>query len=42
MEKEGAKLIEIKGFDDKRQIMAVFGGILTGEFLPIQLVRIPG
>ena len=38
MEKEGAKCIEIKGLDDKRQITAVFGGTLTGEFLPIQLV----
>ena len=38
MEKERAKRIEIKGLDDKRQFMAVFGGTLTGEFLPIQLV----
>ena len=38
MEKEGAKHIEIKGLDDKRLIMAVFGGTRTGEFLPIQLV----
>ena len=38
MEKEEAKCIEIKGLDDKRQITAVFGGTLTGEFLPIQLV----
>ena len=36
MEKEGAKCIKIKGLDDKRQITAVFGGTLTGEFLPIQ------
>ena len=38
MEKEEAKRIEIKGLDDKKQITAVFGGTLTGEFLPIQLV----
>ena len=25
MEKEGAKYVEIKGFDDKRQLTAVFG-----------------
>ena len=38
MEKERAKRIEIKGLDDKRQFITVFGGTLTGEFLPIQLV----
>ena len=39
MEKEGAKHVEIKGLDDKRQITAaVFGGTITGEFLPLQLV----
>ena len=36
--KGGAKSIEIKGLDDKRQITAVFGGTLTGEFLYILLV----
>ena len=38
MEKERAKRIEIKGLDDKRQFTAVFGGTLTGKFLPIQLI----
>ena len=38
MEKEGAKRVEIKGLDDKRQITAVFGSTLTGEFLPMHLV----
>ena len=38
MEKEGAKRVEIKGLDDKRQITAVFGATITGEFLPVQLV----
>ena len=38
MEKEGAKPVEIKGLDDKRQITVVFGGMLIGEFLPMQLV----
>ena len=37
MEKEGAKRVEIKGLDDKRQITAVFGATITGEFLPVQL-----
>ena len=36
--KEGAKSIETRGLDDKRQITAVFGGTLTGEFLYILLV----
>ena len=35
MEKERAKRIKIKGLDDKRQFMAVFGDTLTGEFLLI-------
>ena len=38
MEKKGAKSIEIKGLDDKRQITAVFGDTLTVEFLYILLV----
>ena len=38
VEKEGAKHVKIKGLDDKRQITAVFGGTITGEFLPLQLV----
>lgn len=38
MEKEGAKRVEITAVDDKRQITAVFGGSLTGDFLPIQLI----
>ena len=38
MEKKGAKSIEIKGLDNKRQITAVFGGTPTGEFLYILLV----
>ena len=38
MEKEGAKRMEIEGLDDKRQIIAVFGATITGEFLTIQLV----
>ena len=35
--KEGSKRVEI-GIDDKRQITAVFGCSLTGDFLPVQLV----
>ena len=38
MEWKGAKRDEVEGVDDKRQITAVFGGSLTGDFLPIQLV----
>ena len=38
MEEEGAKRVEIDGKDDKRQITAVFGCSLTGDFLPLQLI----
>ena len=32
IEKEGAKCVEIKDLDDKRQITAVFGATVTSEF----------
>ena len=38
MEQEGAKRVEIDGKDDKRQITAVFGCSMSGDFLPPQLV----
>ena len=38
MEKEGAKRVKIAEVDDKRQITAVFGASLTGDFLPVQLI----
>ena len=38
MEKEGSKRLEISAIDDKRQITAVFGCSMTGNFLPVQLV----
>ena len=38
MEKEGSKRVEIAGIDDKRQITAVFGSSITGDFLPVQIV----
>ena len=38
MEKEGAKHVEIKGFDDKRQLTAIFGATITGNLLPLQLI----
>ena len=38
MDKVGSKRVEIAGVDDKRQIMAVFAGSLTGDFLPPQLI----
>lgn len=37
MAKEGSKRVEIAGIDDKRQITAVFGGTMAGDFLPSQL-----
>ena len=30
--------VEIAGIDNKRQITAVFGGTMTGDFLPPQLI----
>ena len=38
MEIEGTKRIELAGKDDKRQITAVFGASMEGDFLPAQLV----
>ena len=38
MAKEGSKRIEIFGKDDKRQITAVFGGTMSGEFLYPQIL----
>ena len=38
MEREGMKRIEIAGNQDKRQITAVFGVTMDGNFLPPQLV----
>ena len=35
----GSKRVEIQGIDDKRQVRAVFGGSLTGDFLPVLLVN---
>ena len=35
---EGAKRVEAVGKDNKRQITAVFGISMSGDFLPIQLV----
>ncbi len=37
MEKEGSKRVEIAGIDDKRQITAVFGCCITGDFDPFRL-----
>ena len=36
--KEGSKLVKIAGIDDKRQLIAVFGGTKSGDFLPPQLI----
>ena len=38
MEKRGTKRVEIVALDDKRQITAVFAGILTGDFLSPQVI----
>ena len=38
MAKEGSKRVEIVGMDDKRQITAVFGCTMEGEFLPPQII----
>ena len=38
MAKEGSKRVEIIGIDDKRQITAVFGGTLAGDFVLPQLI----
>ena len=32
MENKGAKRVETKGFDDKRQLTAVFGATITATF----------
>ena len=38
MEKKGTKRVELVGIDDKRQITAVFGCSLAGDFLPVQVI----
>ena len=38
MEEQGTKRIEVIGKDDQRQVSAVFGGTMTGDFLPPQLI----
>ena len=42
MEAEGTKRVEVVGKDDKRQLTAVLGGSMTGEFLPPQLIIYQG
>ena len=39
MEQEGAKRVEIHGKDDKRQITAVFGCSMSGDFSPAGISR---
>ena len=39
MEKEGAKRVEMVAKDDKRQMVAVFAGSLSGDFLPPQFIH---
>lgn len=39
MAKEGSNRVEIAGIDDKRQITAVFGATMTGDFLHKSSIR---
>ena len=41
MEETGKKRVDIIGKDDERQITAVFGASLSGDFLPVQLASVP-
>ena len=36
--KEGSEGVDIVGLDDKRQLTAVFGCNMKGEFLPLQII----
>ena len=38
MAKAGSQRVEVVGLDDKRQITALFGCTITGDFLPMQLI----
>ena len=38
MEKQAQKFIEIVGANDKREITAVFRGMILSDFLPLQVV----
>ena len=38
MAAEGLKWIEVAGLGDKRQLTAVFGASLAGDFLPPQII----
>lgn len=38
MAQKGSKRVEVVGLTDKRQITAVFGASLTGDFLPVQVI----
>ena len=42
MELAGSKRVEISGVDNKQQITAIFCGLLTGDFLPLQLIYTEG
>ena len=36
----GAKTMEVAGKDDKKQLTALLGGSLTGDFLPTQIIQL--
>ena len=38
MEVQGARRVEVVGKEDKKQVTAVFGGSLDGDFLPPQVI----
>ena len=38
LDQSGAKRVEVKGVNDKRQLTALFCGMLTGDFWPVQLI----
>ena len=38
MAREGAKKVPLAGIDDKRQITAVFGATMEGQFIPPQII----
>ena len=38
MAEEGSKRVEIAGVEDKQQLTAVFGGTMSGHFLPLQII----
>jgi len=38
VQKQGAKRVQLVAKDDKWQLIAVFAGSMSGDFLPLQLM----